>query len=121
MRLHALRERAQLLASGWEALACHAFGPHARAQLSQVVNGPVRQGHALGASSPPPRTKWTRRVLHLVLIGHAASLTPYYQAMPPATVARWAPRVALLNVYGTTEATVYQTARRVPPPPPPSY
>ena len=26
---------------------------------------------------PPPRTKWTRRVLHLVLIGHAASLTPY--------------------------------------------
>ena len=47
MRLHALRERAQLLASGWKALACHAFGPHARAQLSQVVNGPVRQGHAL--------------------------------------------------------------------------
>ena len=72
-------------------------------------------------SRPPSRTKWTRRVLHLVLIGHAASLTPYYQAMPPATVARWAPRVALLNVYGTTEATVYQTARRVPPPPPPSY
>jgi len=26
---------------------------------------------------PPPRTKWTRRVLHPVLIGHAASLTPY--------------------------------------------
>jgi len=26
---------------------------------------------------PPPRTKWTRRVPHLVLIGHAASLTPY--------------------------------------------
>ena len=25
----------------------------------------------------PPRTKWTRRVPHLVLIGHAASLTPY--------------------------------------------
>jgi len=25
---------------------------------------------------PPPRTKWTRRVPHLVLIGHAASLTP---------------------------------------------
>jgi len=29
------------------------------------------------ASSPPPRTKWTRRVPHPVLIGHAASLTPY--------------------------------------------
>jgi hypothetical protein len=29
-----------------------------------------------GACAPPPRTKWTRRVLHPVLIGHAASLTP---------------------------------------------
>ena len=27
--------------------------------------------------SPTPRTKWTRRVPHPVLIGHAASLTPY--------------------------------------------
>ena len=26
---------------------------------------------------PPPRTKWTRRVPHPVLIGHAASPTPY--------------------------------------------
>ena len=26
---------------------------------------------------PPRRTKWTRRVRHPVLIGHAASLTPY--------------------------------------------
>ena len=26
---------------------------------------------------PPPRTNWTRRVPHPVLIGHAASLTPY--------------------------------------------
>jgi hypothetical protein len=26
---------------------------------------------------PPPRIKWTRRVPHPVLIGHAASLTPY--------------------------------------------
>ena len=26
---------------------------------------------------PPPRTKWSRRVPHSVLIGHAASLTPY--------------------------------------------
>ena len=26
---------------------------------------------------PSPRTKWTRRVPHPVLIGHAASLTPY--------------------------------------------
>ena len=27
--------------------------------------------------SPLPRTKWTRRVPHPVIIGHAASLTPY--------------------------------------------
>ena len=35
---------------------------------------------------PPPRTKWTRRVPHPVLTGHAASLTPYPQDMnaPPA-------------------------------------
>ena len=33
---------------------------------------------ALTAPPPPPsRTKWTRRVPHPVLIGHAASLTPY--------------------------------------------
>ena len=34
---------------------------------------------ARGSAPPPPpsRTKWTRRVPHPVLIGHAASLTPY--------------------------------------------
>jgi hypothetical protein len=32
-----------------------------------------RQHH----KEPPPRTKWTRRVPHSVLIGHAASLNPY--------------------------------------------
>ena len=35
-------------------------------------------GGSGGAPPPlPPRTKWTRRVPHPVLIGHAASLTPY--------------------------------------------
>jgi len=35
--------------------------------------------HTLAGLPPPPprRTKWTRRVPHPVLIGHAASLTPY--------------------------------------------
>ena len=32
---------------------------------------------AAGPPPPPSRTKWTRRVPHPVLIGHAASLTPY--------------------------------------------
>jgi hypothetical protein len=38
------------------------------------------QRHAVPPPSPPtsPLTKWTRRVPHPVLIGHAASLTPYY-------------------------------------------
>jgi len=31
----------------------------------------------------PPRTKWTRRVPHPVLIGHAASLTPYSLLITP--------------------------------------
>ena len=33
--------------------------------------------HEVGPAPPPLRTKWTRRVPHPVLIGHAASLTPY--------------------------------------------
>jgi hypothetical protein len=32
---------------------------------------------------PPPRTKWTRRVPHPVLIGHAASLTPHRRGRAP--------------------------------------
>ena len=31
----------------------------------------------LTSPPPPPRTKWTHRVPPPVLIGHAASLTPY--------------------------------------------
>jgi hypothetical protein len=35
-------------------------------------------GYARWLARPPPsRTKWTRRVPHPVLIGHAASLAPY--------------------------------------------
>ena len=34
------------------------------------------------APPPLPRTKWTRRVPHPVLIGHAASLTPYLLDTP---------------------------------------
>ena len=43
--------------------------------------GVLRVDGATGPPPPPPpppsRTKWTRRVPHPVLIGHAASLTPY--------------------------------------------
>ena len=37
----------------------------------------VRVGRSARGDAPPPRTKWTRRVPLPVLIGHAASLTPY--------------------------------------------
>jgi hypothetical protein len=37
----------------------------------------VSTGSIDGLWAPPPRTKWTRRVPHPVLIRHAASLAPY--------------------------------------------
>ena len=43
--------------------------------------GPADAAALRGAPPPPPpppsRTKWKRRVPYPVLIGHAASLTPY--------------------------------------------
>ena len=40
-------------------------------------NPPPLPERRRGRPPPPSRTIWTRRVPHLVLIGHAASLTPY--------------------------------------------
>jgi len=56
---------------------------------------------------PPPRTKWTRRVPHPVLIGHAASLTPYYSDRSGTWRAFW--RASRFAAAGCT------------PPPPLSY
>jgi hypothetical protein len=44
-----------------------------------VVDSPgaVPHGGVPPAPPPPSRTKWTRRVPHPVLIGHAASVAPY--------------------------------------------
>jgi dynein heavy chain len=44
---------------------------------SAVQTVGLRLGQRLHPPPPPPRTKWTRRVPRPVLIGHAASLTPY--------------------------------------------
>jgi len=53
-------------------VACIARGAEAnRTVLGEVPPAPR------GAPPSPPRTKWTRRVPHPVLIGHAVSLTPY--------------------------------------------
>ena len=40
--------------------------------------GSTRRCRSPPPPQPHPGTKWTRRVPHPVLIGHAASLTPYY-------------------------------------------
>ena len=51
-----------------------------RELLSAAVPSP---GRAAPPPPPsPPRSKWTRRVPHPVLIGHAASLTPYQSDTP---------------------------------------
>jgi hypothetical protein len=42
------------------------------------------QAVADAAVSPPSRTNWSRRVPHPVLIGHAASLTPYRPRLRPS-------------------------------------
>ena len=44
-------------------------------ELAEVGRARERRGGAPALPPPPPRTKWTRRVPHPVLIGHAASLT----------------------------------------------
>jgi hypothetical protein len=51
-----------------------ALEAQARADEADIRRFKAASGAAL---PPPPRTKWTRRVLLPVLIGHAASLTPY--------------------------------------------
>ena len=47
--------------------------------LVSAFVGPATNLRVLSVTRPPPppRTKWTRRAPHPVLIGHAASLTPY--------------------------------------------
>jgi hypothetical protein len=50
-------------------------GALAAARVPGVPRAPGREG--LTPPPSPTRTKWTRRVPHPVLIGHAASLAPY--------------------------------------------
>jgi hypothetical protein len=56
----------------------HVRAPRPRAPRAPRLPG-SRRARQPPAPPPPfsPRTKWTRRVPHPVLIGHAASLTPY--------------------------------------------
>ena len=58
--------------------------PHPRGAIAgRAGGGRARRAERAGRDArggippPPPCTKWTRRVPHPVLIGHAASLAPY--------------------------------------------
>jgi hypothetical protein len=51
---------------------CESGGPE-----EDFVNSGLGSAQVAQPPPPPSRTKWTRRVPHPVLIGHAASLTPY--------------------------------------------
>ena len=69
------------------ALPEHGWGPgglaasvshvHERAAAAVRAAQSISPGIAVTWGTPPPPSKWTRRVPHSVLIGHAASLTPY--------------------------------------------
>jgi hypothetical protein len=74
---------------------CRALTPRPRAGLRAAARGrrlPRDRANVPHGPAPPRRTEWTRRVPHPVLIGHAASLTPYYArrsrvpAVPPRSV-----------------------------------
>jgi hypothetical protein len=61
---------------GATASRCGRGGPRTK-RWSCGIAPPQRSGVStrLPTDAPPPRTKWTRRVRHPVLIGHAASLS----------------------------------------------
>ena len=89
---------------------------------------------------PHPRTKWTRRVPHPVLIGHASSLTPYYSDATLEPAPRWRtratcsrpsarrtrpsalqPRTRARSRRTLSPASSPRAPSAPPPPPPPSY
>ena len=61
--------RARVASSGWTAAR------RASRAASAVKSAASAERGERSGSPPPPRTQWTRRVPHPVLIGHAASLS----------------------------------------------
>ena len=51
--------------------------------------------------SPPHRTKWTRRIPHPVLIGHAASLSPPTPRAAPAPLTPPRPSITAIVCHPT--------------------
>jgi hypothetical protein len=64
-----------------------AGSPRARCSCASSSTRAARSPGLVDGPLPPPplRTKWTRRVPHPALIGHAASLTPYSPGLVGAT------------------------------------
>jgi hypothetical protein len=52
-------------------------GVEAAVQRRRAQRRAEKRARGAEQAPPPLRTEWTRRVPHSVLIGHAASLTPY--------------------------------------------
>ena len=82
----------------------------------------AREDEGRGSSSvtvPPPlsRTKWTRRVPHPVLIGHAASLSQVEFAFRSAASGLFLAPIIVSNL----SANQFWSSHEVPPPPRPSY
>ena len=106
--------------------------PHARSPAAWAEAQAARRGADCGAgrcAPPPPRTKWTRRVPHPVLIGHAASLsqTVVRDAAQRGLRAHDAKRPGLLHTHSrdlgglggvAALAASDQAAASSPPPPP---
>ena len=94
----------------------------------RLSTGPPRRRPCRAPREPPPppppplpRTKWTRRVPHPVLIGHVASLFP-----PTAAAPCWGGRARAARCSCTAPAALLtrqcERGRSSPPPPsPPSY
>jgi len=75
--LSALRGAAQSRARPRPRRVARARGSAPRRSPASVADAVDLIDPRTGAVPPPPRTKWTRRVPHPVLIGHAVCLTPY--------------------------------------------
>ena len=94
--------------------------PHMRSPGLARRKGPLATRWCWHVPPPPPRTKWSRRVPHPVLIGHAASLAPYKTDTRRRRRATAPPRSSCWRG-GSLWGWRARSGRSWPPPPPPPY
>jgi hypothetical protein len=102
-------------AGGCLLLPSSARGMPESAHAPQPRRPAALQRAARRCPPPPPRTKWTRRVPHPVLIGHASSLPP--ESGPGVTLPRDASGPAVAAAAARVRAGARAPARRAPPAP----